>query len=303
MDIYHRIIDWEQGGPALLMHCDIQNNATPLDGYGLIDDLGGWHGLILDSFIDSSKHEHRIHVDVSGYWSSMFGWNPLIAEGWVPQVGSGGIFDNCVRGRMGSEDTIFQHHEAFNFGVDDFTIDFWAKGTHLGNFLDPDYGTDLAIYLRYPSVTSTVEFGINGLFRSDARLYLKVHYGVEPSVTTYVTEGTTNLTGSDGVWHHCALVRVWDTLYMYLDGVLDGQMIIGDSANFESYVKQPGEALVYSPRARTTLRQLDDFHSVKLDAISDYSGSSNEEAYIDEIRVIKGAQWTENFTPPVEPYS
>lgn len=90
------------------------------------------------------------------------------------------------------------------------------------------------------------------------------------------------LTGSaavnNGAWHHVAAARSAGTLRFFVDGVLDGSVVL--SHNFNAYVALGIGAQV-----------------VSRNSVYDFPG------YIDELRITKGVgRYTANFTPPTEPF-
>lgn len=94
--------------------------------------------------------------------------------------------------------------------------------------------------------------------------------------------GGYSLTGAaavnNGAWHHVAAVRSAGTLLFFVDGVLDGSAALG--RNFNTH-------LVLGIGAQVVARN----------SVYDFPG------YIDELRITKGvARYTDNFTPPTEPF-
>jgi len=285
MDTYHRIIDFKLGGPALLLHCD-----TAKDSASSWDSR--WYNYTPDIFIDSSPHAHVINrLDL--YDPPYQHRNPMIV--------SGGRFGSCIRA---DGEIFWEHHDAFNFGVDDFTIDFRGKADALNDWYWGDKGGSLTLQLRYPMIGAILNFGFHDYtLRSyyemlpyapgeyDPDWFAKMRCWIEvphdpPIDPPVMFMGTTRLLAQR--WYHFALVRQADVLYFYLDGQLEGSAPLGIWTNFTSPEKDPEPpAFVWR----------DDYHGVKLAA------SWDDYVYIDELRITKGAKWTENFTPPTEPYS
>lgn len=85
---------------------------------------------------------------------------------------------------------------------------------------------------------------------------------------------------ANNVWNHIAVVRKSGTLYMFLNG-----RKVGSVSNTQSYSMNGGKLTI---------------------GVQSYEMYGNQYAftgYIDEYRISNIARWTENFTPPTEPYS
>jgi hypothetical protein len=92
----------------------------------------------------------------------------------------------------------------------------------------------------------------------------------------YVLTGATAV--NDGAWHHVAAARSAGTLWFFVDGVLDGSVVL--SHNFNTYVALGIGAQVASRNS-----------------VYDFPG------YIDELRITKGVgRYTANFAPPTGPF-
>lgn len=156
----------------------------------------------------------------------------------------------------------------FEFGSGDFTIEAWVKPSTLSGIQ--------TIYDRNSQIAGNSK-GIR--FRFNAS------YGLEGYLTVSNTSYTirqNSLTGWDTLnWHHVAMTRNGNSLYLWLDGTQVATMAW-------TYAFQTITKGVYVGIAH-----------------QDYDGSKTEafSGSIDELRVSKGiARWTANFTPPTSVY-
>ena len=160
--------------------------------------------------------------------------------------------------------------DTINFGVDDFTIEWW------------EYCTSSTVGARFCS-------SYTGLYPSDLTTtcggiligYNGVHVSASDRLdfgdTWTVIPGLTMMSITTMEWVHWAFVRYGTTLSSYRNGVL-----------FES-TPIPGSI------------HYDTVHPM---VIGDYRLYDTDPfvGYIDEFRISKVARWTSNFTPPTEPY-
>lgn len=163
----------------------------------------------------------------------------------------------------------------YDFGTDDFTIDWWEyptnanAGTRFTNVYCTAFATQaggLLTHLYYN----------NGL-----QVYLSNKTGGASTDDWNVLAGKTLGNNVVNTWTHRAVVRSGSSLMFFKNGLLEYTYDIGTNkigyssdrpwgiGNWASDYMQPG----YS-----------------------YTG------YIDEFRVSDIARWTESFTPPTEPY-
>ena len=181
---------------------------------------------------------------------------PYQQDGIVKFIGGSGAFDGTSW-----LDTPF--HSDFNFGEGEFTIDFWV-------YLNSIQTT----YLLGQSDSS----GDNASFSiisdsGDLTAYLSYNSGVN------IAEIYGPSTISIEEWHHIALVRSVNTIYLYIDGVkgdpFDASGISFDSSSYNLSIGRRGE--------------VDDFYL---------------DGYLDEVRISKGiARWVDNFISPTTPYT
>lgn len=155
----------------------------------------------------------------------------------------------------------FPHSQDFQFGYDNFTIEFWAMLT---------------------SFTAT----------SQSILHLRTNDGYGPWVINYNQSAgkmcfflsnsgisawaatlTTDFTPTIGTWFHAAVVRNGNTITFYIDGVSRGSVTFTDSVAYSTS------------------------HALTIGASSNNAAYFN--GYLQDIRITKGvARYTSTFTPP-----
>lgn len=156
--------------------------------------------------------------------------------------------------------------EDFSVGKNPFTIDFWLKRGATGALL--------RVLGQCDSTGSIASTAFYFYFGADNKLNVGV--GVGAALKTATSTGTIAETTT---WHHIAIVRNGDTLYLYIDGTNDGSVALG-----------AGAVINNSTNKFSIGRQ------------GEYT-SNNFNGYIDEFRFSNGiARWTANFTPPVSAY-
>ena len=302
MDTLHRIIDFKLGGPALLMHCD---HSYAVQGYQLnppYDSLRLFPGF----FKDSSSNNHLIvKYDIVD--------PPYEYEN--AKIVSGGRFSSCIRGRAGAgykglSPVFWPHHDAFNFDYGDFTIEFLFKADKTLTSKYWLHVGEVSTILRYPMVGRIIQFGIyektigtGPTSYNVSRMRCLIQQEVGDSIVSMEMWGATNPTPME--WHHCALVKREQSMFMYLAGALEGSMSLDGSPHgmwdrYTSPSKFPSDPDLIDRNEinadSTIYTMADDYHSLFIKADWD------QYAYIDELRIIKGAQYTGPFTPPTEPY-
>lgn len=129
----------------------------------------------------------------------------------------------------------------------DFTIDFWLRPTSADTRDVLNWGAVGQIYL---------------VRNADGTLYLSFA-GSEPTIT-----GTVAI----NQWTHLAIVRDFDTLYVFINGVEQSSMAGVDGVTIDSDATYLGYLI----------------------------GSQNFIGYIDNFRATSVARWVANFTPPIE---
>ena len=152
---------------------------------------------------------------------------------------------------------------AFFMDLGEFTIEFFLRASALGS--------------RAGLVQQTNSAGQN----TATSFFIELN--TSSKISAFVAYGSSNTTEiessvlSTNTWYHVALVRLGNTLYLYLDGVSQGSSSIGsNSLNNSSEDIRIGQ----SPFQSTGLN-----------------------GYMDEIRIVKGvALYAGNFTPPTAPF-
>lgn len=151
----------------------------------------------------------------------------------------------------------------FNFGTDNFTIDFWIKPTNLS--------TRRSLFEK--AIDSNNLFAAR--LETDGGIAFRIEDGGSGQGTTSTT--TINLNS----WNHIAFMKKNDKVYMYLNGGEDSWSIDVTGLNITNFNSE--FKIGYGPDSALT--------------------STYYQGYIDEFRISKGIQrWTENFTVPTEPH-
>jgi hypothetical protein len=149
----------------------------------------------------------------------------------------------------------------WGFGSDDFTIDAWVRPT----VINADFSTFFDSG-RTSSPFYSVRFGMknSGV----------LGFNASNTGTTWTSTLTGTTVMAINTWYHVAAVRSGDTLYAFLDGVLEGSTSFTGSVYYDA-TSTP--SLLYANSWSDT----------------QFTG------YCNDLRVTKGvARWTENFTMP-----
>lgn len=155
-------------------------------------------------------------------------------------------------------------HADYTLGTSDFTIDSWFSRQ----------GGDGTIRFICGQSDSTNTPGNRSwnVYLSNSNK-LAADLWVAGAATSF--NGTTTVT--NGTWHHAALVRSSNTIYLFLDGVGEATATFGNTVQDSS--------------ATLSVGRLGDFTTL------------NWNGFIDEFRLSVGtARWTTNFTPPTAEY-
>ena len=174
----------------------------------------------------------------------------------------------------GSSDFLYiPYSEAFDFAASNFTIDCWFKLASTTSVVGRLWCIgDLQSNGRY-----LFSLGVGTVWGGGTKLSLSYSTGsgtgLGEFLSSAITPGTT--------WHHAAVVRNADVVYVYYDGVsiTSGTMDWTWANNNDNLigVRQTG---------------------ANMSAVGEYFPGN-----IDEFRVVTGtAMWLENFTPPVAAY-
>jgi hypothetical protein len=161
----------------------------------------------------------------------------------------------------------------WNFGGQDFTIDFWFyKNTASEGFI-MEFGRDpIGTWTGDNSVSWRLAVNADDSEGTGIRFMARDTNEVNHSFLTNTPDIIQN-------WSHIAVVRSDDTLRIFENGsvALSGLMD-------------------FDIRDNNTM-------SLKIGAVTGNDVLYSLDAYLDEIRITTGiARWTENFTPPTEPY-
>ncbi len=209
------------------------------------------------SFEDSSINHHNITVHGDVFHTSntfVFGGSSLVfaGEDWLSLA----------------------YDDAFNFGTDDFTIDFWVN---LAVPLEDSFPVRI---IGFGSQSSGEYFSVGigrktgGLVDKEGGLVLSSNFG---SWSNYGSSEMGVIPVNN--WVHFALVRKSSVLYFFKNGQLYGTEACNQNLVFTDGI---------------TIGK-----GNQIDGDQGYL-----DGYIDELRVLRGvAQWTESFEVPTSAYS
>lgn len=216
-----------------------------------------------DPFFD--KTILLLHADSSYADSSTPSKMPSVAGGLdtVPYTADYKFGGGCVRFN-GAGNLVIPTSTDFDLGVNDWTIEFWAKANSSANggLLHRGY---------YNSTNTTwtgLAFSIRKLSGSAVRFFF---YGTTSANEQYIDVANCLPIGA---WTHVAMVRQANTGKVYVNGVLAGTL-----------------AGLNTPAAST--------QSLRI-GLWDYNPNSEYfDGWMDDIRITKGvARYTADFTPP-----
>jgi len=155
--------------------------------------------------------------------------------------------------------------DSLYFGSGDFTIDLWVK---MGG-----YNRECPIGLYYGGIL----IDINNLY---PRMWFLNEQGNAWIVGGDDDSGKSTLSIPMNEWAHIAYVRNGEYITLYVNGKVGRRQNIGNAVQWE----QLGKVAV-------RLGQWD------INGLYQYQG------YIDEVRIVNKAIWTDEFTPPTRPYN
>lgn len=154
---------------------------------------------------------------------------------------------------------------AHSFGTGDFTVEFWFWA---------------AASAGYAGVLAMSDTGTPGFSGRAFAIYL--HTGSKTVETFVYSGGATNYTGSSagslyttGTWNHVAVCRASGVTRTFINGV---QVLSGANTGSVNYA---GTFKVH---------------------VGGWYGASVAGLHIDEVRIVKDALYTANFTPPATPF-
>lgn len=201
------------------------------------------------TFVDSSPSAHTITANSNAQIDdaqSKFGGTSFrnFSPGWL-------VVDNPTD---------------FNFGTNDFTIDFWLRfsGFDISN----------AVFTSHDPNQSPA--GYNLIIASNDKLQFSTYSGVTPTNVVTTADNSIEI----NTWYHVAIVRNNDSVQIYINGQPSGSPVdyTGVSVNI-------GNA----------------FHIGKFYT---HQNSFYFKGWLDEFRVVNGsASWTKAFKPPIREYA
>ncbi len=154
--------------------------------------------------------------------------------------------------------------EKFQFGKEDFTIEFRAKVKPRVSSGDP--------YNLFHMWNSTIPDSSIGIYAmNSAPKGVLVYHAFQSGTAGQVHGYPSNLNVLDGQWHHIAYVRKDNVITVYYDGLK--RLTINDAIDYQFYPE-------------STLLKL----------------GLETEGYLDQVRITKRAIYTQDFTPNREPY-
>lgn len=196
--------------------------------------------------------------------------HPAYASGNTQIVEGEGVFGGAVYFDGDKDYLDITDSEDWNFGAQDFSVDFWFKPESLDHnqqLMSWDYETGSALNGISLSQNGSLTAFLGAAVRNNDIYY---HHHVELST----------LAGSvkAGEWHHAALVRKGDQVILFLDGKEAARKTFIYECTQSSSPLRIG-ATRFGPYT-------DDFHG-----------------WIDEFRVSREgvARWTSDFVKPTEP--
>jgi len=154
----------------------------------------------------------------------------------------------------------------WDYGSDNFTVEFWFRAD-ASQVNSPHLLSSSSFKLRI-SLDNKTDVG-----RNDGALALVAIGSTSTSAATYdENNGTLYL---DQTWHHLALCRVTNTMYLFIDGI----------------------RLTPTYGTETIGGTLDE--SAETVYVGTYNGSDTFNGYLSDLRISNGiARYTANFTPP-----
>lgn len=227
-------------------------------------------------YADDNSTVSLLHFDGVGgrtFFRDEVGNRTVVAGGAANTSTNTVKFSNTslfLGGVSGSYVNITAPGTSFNYGVGDFTEDFWLNMT------------------SYPTTGYTVPYvRLNGTSTSGNISYLVFHdYGGGTSIRLYMYDNGVYIGGLSTVaagslppvntWAHYALVRNGSSLKMFINGTLAG------TGTFSGNIPNAAYGVHLGGSSLSSLWTID--------------------GYMDEYRSSNIARWTANFTPPTDPY-
>ncbi|MCB9812497.1 LamG domain-containing protein [Candidatus Nomurabacteria bacterium] len=157
-------------------------------------------------------------------------------------------------------------NEDFNMGTGDFTIDMWYRPT---SKTDP-YPRLLQLGTNWDGD----EFAILDRHNSNSTKFAVAAHNYLAGATFLVSDTVV----TNGQWYHIAVVRAGTTVYLFVDGVLE------DTETGFNVAVNTGDK------------------NLNIGGIT-LGNEAYLNGHIDELRIVKRAVWTGNFTPPTAAHS
>ena len=192
-------------------------------------------------------------------------------------ITNNGVTVSNIKSKFGGKSLLFNRGNyltipAINFGSNDFTVDWW------------EYVSDDTAGTRFSTVfASSYQTGAGGIlagcYEGASKIYVSSKTSFQWDLVSSQTCFNNNALNS---WVHRAIVRDGSSLKIFTNGTLERTYGIGTSA------------IGYNANSPFCIGKW----------VSDYDPSGYLFCgYIDEFRISNIARWTEDFTPPTEPYT
>lgn len=225
----------------------------------LLLSMDGYAGST--TFKDSSKNNHTISVSGTPSISSTSGY----------AGGQSAYFD-------GSGDYLTLPSSVFDFGTEDWTIEFWINVLTNSNTYPYTMGSS-----RYNSGSGfylTISGSATGWGGTGA-----MSFNGASTLVNRASVGSGDVVIRNAGWKHIAITRNGVETRMFVDGVMTSLHIASGVANYG----------VQAARIMTT---------GEVPASTSLLAALNERCYLDELRVTKGvARYTADFPLPKTPYA
>jgi hypothetical protein len=209
------------------------------------------------SFVDASPSEHPISVYGDTHNSTLqakFGTSSIYFDG-------SGDYLNIA------------NHNDWNFGGQDFTIDFWVRPNSEGQSVIMEFGHDPAGAWSGDNSVSW-RLAVNDADSNGSGIRLGL---LDSSMNWHLFTSNTDPFSQE--WTHIAVTRSGNTLRMFENGDEVLEQVI------DFYIRD------------------NNTQPLKIGALTGNDQWYNFGGYLDEIRISKGiARWTDDFTPPTAPY-
>jgi len=179
---------------------------------------------------------------------------------------SNSAFGNAIALDGNGDYLTVPYAQDWNLAADNFTIEAWIRTSDTSTAYPSFVG-------RWQGATAANwDFRHRSIDVGNVVVFVYSLNGTSPVVVQ------TNVSVTDGEWHHVAACRSGSNLRLFVDGIVSATASIGNSVIFNNI-------------------------SVPLYVGYDPYGASYFNGYIDDLRITKGvARYTSNFTPPTAPF-